>query len=941
MQQTEIQIEKARSHNLKGFDCRIPLTSLTVITGVSGSGKSSLAFDTLYAEGQRRYVTSLSTYARQFLERLPRPDVDSISSLPPAIAIEQRNRVTNARSTVGTATEILDSLRLLFSKVGVTRCPDCDVVVQKGEVLEVANRIATRFAGERVQLGVPLVRSSNEEVTTFRDRLASEGFTRMIDSDGSLVDWVEVEDERLSDLAKCGLLLIDRFVLPDGASVESLPGNLRLRLTEAVALAFARGGGVLYAQIHGEDSKARVAYRKGLICDRCGRRFPDPEPNRLSFNSPLGACPSCQGFGRQADIDWNRVFPDPQLALDQHVIAPFATRMGRSMERDLLAACRQANVPTDVPFADLSEEQKEWVREGDDASWYGVRGFFQWLEKRRYKVQARVSIARYRRYDRCEDCDGSRLCSDARAVEVGGYDLGRLSSLDIAALSGWLNGLEFSHAEQLRAGRLLEMLRTRLGTVLAVGLGYLGLDRLMRTLSGGEAQRVQLATALGGGLTSSLYVLDEPSIGLHARDLARLVEVLRAIRDQGNTVVVVEHAEEVLRAADHVIDLGPGAGRFGGELLVEGPLERIRAHPDSQTGRLLRGEFARRNPAGKGSLSDPHGVVRIVGAGEHNLQNVTVDIPLGRLVAVTGVSGAGKSTLVQRVLVGHLAPGSTAGETPGLCERIEGTEQVERVVMVDQTPAVRSPRSNVATVSKAFEGIRKLFAATREARALGVSPGWFSFNVAGGRCDACEGAGNVVIDMQFLDDVQVPCDECGGLRYRREVLGIKLDGRSIVDVLALTLEEAAEVFAAERKIVSRLDPFLRVGLGYLTMGQPLSTFSGGEHQRVRLALAMSEKKSRALYILDEPTTGLHASDVQILLGCLDELVDLGGSVVVVEHNLDVIQHADWVIDVGPEAGPLGGQIVFAGASEALALCPESHTGRALAARERERAYSGG
>ena len=929
MQQTEIRIENARSHNLKGVSCTIPLGSLTVVTGVSGSGKSTLAFDTLYAEGQRRYVVSLSTYARQFLERLPRPEVDRISSLPPAIAIEQRNRVNNARSTVGTATELLDHLRLLFAQVGRTRCRECDRLVERGDVASIAQRIAARFSGQAIQLAVALDPGGDEAVGALRDRLSSEGFTRVIDAQGAVFDWVEVATEDLPDRIRDGLLLIDRLLIEDLAAGEEGSEAAAVRLTEGVASAFARGGGEVCILLRGAPSAEAVRFRQGLSCEGCGRRFPEMDPARLSFNSPLGACSSCQGFGRRAEIDWERVVPDPHRSLDEGAIAPFATPMGKSMQRDLVEACEEMGVATDVPFEGLPESERAWVLGGDEENWYGVQGFFDWLDGRRYKVQARVLIARYRRFVLCEECEGTRLCADARSVEIDGLHLGDLAKLDVEALQRWLDRIPLAPAEIERSKRLLELLRTRVATVEAVGLGYMGLERQMRTLSGGEAQRIQLATALGGGLTASLYVLDEPSIGLHAQDMERLLAVLRAIRDQGNTVVVVEHAPQVLEAADHVIDLGPGAGSLGGQLMAEGSLASIRAKADSPTGRLLRGELDDHAPASRKRPLGEAGRLRIVGARERNLQNLTVEIPLGGLVAVTGVSGAGKSSLVDSVLVGNLLSTRPGREGPGECDRIEGRENLASIVVVDQTPAVRSPRSNPATVSKAFDGIRQRFAATREARALGVGPGWFSFNVAGGRCDVCEGSGEIVIDMQFLDDVHAPCDACGGLRYRRDVLAVKLDGRSIVDVLGLTIDEALEVFSEESRIISKLEPFSRVGLGYLTLGQPLSTLSGGEHQRVRLALALAEPARGVLYVLDEPTTGLHAMDVRVLLDCLDELIAAGGSVLLVEHDLDVIRRADWVIDLGPGGGPEGGRVVAQGTPASLQTNHDSATGRAL------------
>ena len=923
MRQTEIRIENARTHNLQGVSCRIPLGALTVVTGPSGSGKSSLAFDTLYAEGQRRYVTSLSSYARQFLERLPRPPVDSISSLPPAIAIEQRNRVAHARSTVGTATEIVDWLRLLYANLGRTRCPDCGTLVERGSVAGVADRVAERFAGERIVIGAIPTARPGESPDELRRRLIADGHTRLLDREGVVVDWSESERPSSALLDEFPLLLIDRLALP--ARELAPDADLRGRLSEAVSRAFSHGRGELEIVPPGSG---HARYRAGLVCDDCGRRFSEPDPARLSFNSALGACAACQGFGRTAEIDWQRVVPDPTRSLAEDAIAPFATPTGRAMQRDLMQACREQGIDTGAAWSALPEEARRFVLEGDGGDWYGVQGFFDWLDGRRYKVQARVLIARYRRFERCGACDGTRLGPDARSIEIGGRDLGSLCRETISGLRDWLDATVDALEDVRRAGRVFEMLRTRVATVAGVGLGYMALDRQMRTLSGGEAQRIQLATALGGGLTASLYVLDEPSIGLHPRDLERLLDVILAIRDRGNTVVVVEHARELLLAADHVIDLGPGAGRLGGRIVVEGSLADVRACAASATGRLLRGEIGRRGAARRSRVGP---VLGIRGARVHNLQGLDVDLPLERFVVVTGVSGAGKSTLVRSVLAGGLATAADESADRARVDRIEGADRIREIVVVDQTPAVRSPRSNPATVSKAFDRIRARFAATREARALGVGPGWFSFNVAGGRCDACEGAGEVVIDMQFLDDVRVPCDACDGRRYRREVLGVKLDGRSIVDVLALTLDEASEAFADDARLVARLDPFRRVGLGYLALGQPLSTLSGGEHQRVRLALALADPAPGRLHLLDEPTTGLHATDVEVLLGCLDDLVTAGGSVVVIEHDVEVILRADWVIDLGPEGGPGGGRVVAAGTPEEVARVAGSHTGRALAA----------
>jgi excinuclease ABC subunit A len=911
----DIRIQNARSHNLVDVSCRIPLGSLTVVSGVSGSGKSTLAFDTLYAEGQRRYVVSLSAYARQFLERLPRPDVDFISNLPPAIAIERRNRVTSARSTVGTATEIHDHLRLLYAKIGRSFCPDCDRRVEEGSVESVAQRVLERFAGRRISLAAPLPELQGRERARARARLLEQGFTRLLGRDGGVQELSELSER---ELARGGepWLLIDRL--------RPQPADGRARLAEAVANAFARGHGRCVVLAEGGDC---VVYSEGFACDGCGRAFAKPEPALFSFNSPLAACEACQGFGRTPQLDRERVVPDPTRSIDAHAIAPFSTPSGRRALRKLKQACAAAGVRTDRPFGELSAREQDFVFAGD-GRWRGIQGFFERLERKRYKVQARVLIARYRRFETCADCGGTRLRPASRCVRVGGRSIDALGRLTLGELAAWLDALALDAEDRARAGRLLEDLRARVATTNAVGLAYVTLERPMRTLSGGEAQRIQLATALGGALTASLYVLDEPSIGLHARDAGRLVAVLERIRDQGNTVVVVEHAPEIVEAADHVIDLGPRGGRRGGRLVVEGSVEQVRAHPDSLTGRALRGEFRLRERPPRPA----RGHLRIEGARAHNLRNLTLEIPLGQLVVVSGVSGAGKSSLVGSVLVGHLRRDPERGE----CDRVEGAAWLTEVVVVEPGAPARSSRSNAATISKAFDAIRRRFAETPEARRLGLSPGWFSFNVPGGRCEKCEGAGEVVVDMQFLDDVRMPCEACDGRRYRPEAAAVRLAGRSVVDVLALGVDEALEAFARDPSVASKLKPLAEAGLGYLTLGQPLSTLSGGELQRLRIAQALAASETHALYVLDEPTTGLHPADVELLLASLDRILDAGGSVIVIEHNLDVIRCADHVIDLGPEAGPDGGGLVAQGPPAAIAACPESHTGAALRAAARER-----
>ena len=917
--QRVIRIENARSHNLRGIDCEIPLGRLTVITGPSGSGKTSLAFDTLYAEGQRRYVSSLSAYARQFLERLPRPEVDHISNLPPAIAIEQRNGVTHARATVGSATEVLDHLRLLFARIGTTICPDCNEVVDAGGVVATGDRIAAEWSGERIQLVAPL-RSGQGRAGEVRDELVKEGFARLLSDEGTVLDLLEAPPRQKPSRERPWWLLIDRLDLRAGEDV-------RTRLSEAVSHAFVRGHGELVVRGAAGAISGSRSYREGRTCNRCARRFPEPSPGLFSFNNALGACPRCEGFGRIAEIDWERVIPDPNRSLAEDAIALFATRTTRGWKKWLLTACRDAGIDVGKPFYTLAEDQKQMVREGDGGRFEGVRAYFDWLEGRRYKVQARVQLARNRKYEPCPDCGGTRLSENARAVRIEERSLADLGSVTLAELQTWIDELSARAVGGEAARRLLALIAARLRTIHAVGLGYVSLDRAVRTLSGGEAQRIQLATALAGSLTASLYVLDEPSVGLHAADLARLLRVLEAIRDQGNTVVVVEHALALIEAADHVIDLGPGAGRFGGRIVSAGDVAAIRASADSKTASALRGLSAQAARKRRDLAKSPR--LRLTTGRINNLCDLTVELPLRGLVVLTGVSGAGKSTLVREVLVPALSRRGGSPDASRRGARVDGGEHVDAVVLVDQSPGTRSARSNPATVTKAFEVIRQRFAETREARARGYRAGYFSFNVAGGRCEACEGTGEVRIDMQFLDDLCVPCEECAGTRYRKDVLDIRIDGRSIVDVLALGIDEACEVFAEDPKIASRLRPLVRVGLGYLSLGQPLSTLSGGEFQRLRLGQALLEGAGRTLYVFDEPTTGLHPSDTQVLLRCIDEVIDAGASVLVVEHDLDVIAQADWLIDLGPGGGPDGGRLVAEGPPDVVARCSESLTGQLL------------
>ena len=896
----EIRIEDARTHNLRGVHCRIPLGAISVVSGPSGSGKSSLAFDTLYAEGQRRYVASLSSYARQFFERLPRPAVAHISNLPPAIAIAQRSPAATARSTVGTATELDHHLRLLFARLGETRC--CGAPVESGAVQAVVQRILARFQGQRAALAAPEPVPRGETPRALRERLSREGYGRLLLADGAIAEVGEMTLARLRSLRPSLRVVVDRLVLRPAA---------RTRLAEAVAAGFARGG-ALDVVSQGDQQR----YREGFACERCGRLHPTPEPALFSFDHALGACRACQGFGRVAELDWARVAPDAQRSLAAGAIAPFRSRGGRRHQRALLSACARAGVPVTVPWRELDDSQRAFVLEGG-GGWRGVRGYFARLARRRYKVQARVQIARYRRFAACAQCNGTRLGSAARSVFVAGRHMGELGALSIGELNDWLGELRLAPGQQAQCGALLSRLQQRLRTALQVGIGYLPLSRPLRTLSGGEAQRIQLAAALGGALTAALFILDEPSVGLHARDLQRLLEVLRALRARGNSVVVVEHAPQIIAAADHLIELGPGAGALGGERVAEGAPREI-ARGDSLTGRVLRGELKLRRPRRRAA----RGRLEVRGARAHNLRGVDVDLPLGQLVVVSGVSGAGKSSLVRAVL------GQLRGEADsGGCDELRGAEQLDEVVWMEPLPK-RQRRANAATLSGAFEGIRRRFAAEPAARRLGLSPGWFSFNTAGGRCAHCEGSGETVVDMQFLEDLRVPCEACGGARYGPEAAGIRVAGRSIAEVLALSIAEVQALFAEDSRIAGRLAPFVRVGLGYVALGQPLASLSGGELQRMRIAQALAAPKRRTLFALDEPTAGLHDGEVQLLLDCLDELLDQGGSVVVVEHHLDVIRLADHVIDLGPEGGPGGGAVVAAGTPGQVARA-RTHTAAAL------------
>ena len=982
--QAAVIVRGARVHNLKNIDCEIPHNRLTVVTGVSGSGKSSLAFDTLYAEGQRRYVESLSAYARQFLERMEKPDADEISGIAPAVAIRQKNSTRNPRSTVATATEIYDYLRLLFARVGVTMCPACRLPVHKDTVDEVASRVLSLDAGRRFQVMFQLAAASlppaqdaqpeSAEITevvpasALQDSAARGGgslthkkpartkkaATRKATSgapgnsaeDPRLPG--EAVKETLYTLRQRGfnrllqngrvfefsvpesLLEIDFpqpvFVLVDRLSVS--PEN-RQRLIDSLEICFREGGEAILEFPPSEPQQApeRMTFNERFECKRCGRTFPEPEPRLFSFNNPFGACPRCQGFGNTIDLDLDLVIPEKDLSLAEGAVSPWTKPRYREWFNWMKREAKERRIPLNVPYHRLTEEEKQWVIEGG-GEFPGVRGFFAALERKKYKLHVRVFLSRYRGYTLCPDCGGGRLRPEALNVLVGGKNISEMCHLPIGAAREFFSQLRFSPAQMTVADKVLEEVQSRLAFLDEVGLEYLTLDRLASTLSGGESQRIQLATSLGSNLVGALYVLDEPSIGLHPRDTGRLIQILKRLRDLGNTILVVEHDPAMIRQADHILDLGPGAGEHGGRVIYEGSLDGMLSDPDSLTGRYLSGDLeiplprARRKP-GKNWLT-------LRGARQHNLKSIDVSIPLETLTCVSGVSGSGKSTLVHDVLYNALLARRGVAAPHAEYAGIEGDHHVGGVVLVDQSPLGRTPRSNPVTYIKAFGEIRDLFASTPEARRRGYTPGYFSFNIPGGRCEACQGDGVVTVEMQFLADVELVCEECRGRRYKSSILEVRYKGKNIAQVLDMTVHEAIGFFAGVSRVTSKFRILEEIGLGYLSLGQSATTLSGGEAQRLRLAAHMAEVTNEGtLFILDEPTTGLHFDDIGKLLTAFRKLIDSGDTVLIIEHNLDVLKSADWIIDLGPEGGDSGGYVVAAGPPEAIAREPLSHTGKFL------------
>jgi len=907
--QPSIRIRGARQNNLKGLDLDIPLNRMTVVTGVSGSGKSSLAFDTLYAEGQRRYVETFSPYARQFMDRMDRPQADQILGVPPAIAIDRKDPVRTSRSSVGTMTELTDYVKLLFARQGVLHCSGCGRPVQPDVPEQIWRTLADRADGRRMVITFPYA-LNGDAAAACRDLLRL-GYDRI---------WMEGTVQELNAMDAQALPLVLQ-VLADRVLLKP---DQRQRIVESLETAQRFGAGRVEVWLEGGR---HWSFSDRLHCAYCDLTFSSPLPNRFSFNSPLGACDTCRGFGRVIDMDLDLIIPNPDLSLAKGAIKPFGGEQeGKFEYRDLSDFCRRRGIALDKPFAQLPEEQRRAIIDGTK-DYYGIRGYFQWLEARTYKMHVRVFLSRYRSYDLCPQCRGARFKPETLLYRVAGRTIAEIYALNVEHALGFftaLNDKDADEAAQLVLGEILSRLRY----LKDVGLGYLTLDRQSRTLSGGEVQRVALASALGASLVNSLYVLDEPSIGLHPRDNERLIRILQRLRDLPNTIVVVEHDPAIIRAADYLLDLGPQAGEQGGQIMYFGPTAQAGG---SLTGQYLSGR--RRIPLPPRRRAPRRGQwLSVRGAAENNLQKIDVRVPLGLLVCLTGVSGSGKSTLAEEIIYKGLKRLQGAGEgRPGRFRAIEGAERIACVELIDQRPIGRTPRANVLTYTKAMDPVRKLLADSEAARAKGLGPGHFSFNVDGGRCDTCKGEGFELVEMQFLSDVMISCPDCQGRRFKPEVLEIAYRGHNIHQILAMTVDQALAFFADQARITAPLMPLSGVGLGYIRLGQPISTFSGGEAQRLKLSRYLGEGRRERLLIFDEPTTGLHFHDIAILLKVLQRLVDEGNSILVIEHNLDVIKCADWVIDLGPDGGDAGGRVVAAGTPEAIAGESASHTGRFLRA----------
>jgi excinuclease ABC subunit A len=937
-------IQGAREHNLRNVDLDLPRDKLIVFTGLSGSGKSSLAFDTIYAEGQRRYVESLSAYARQFLGQMDKPDVDFIEGLSPAISIDQKSASRNPRSTVGTVTEVYDYLRLLFARIGVPHDPETGEELVRQTPQQIVDKILLMDEGTRFQVLAPVVRGRKGTYDTLLQELATQGFARAI-VDGEpveLAEEIELELERYEthDVS----VVVDRLVLRDG---------IERRLTDSIETALTLTGGLAEMQIVHKDPDTpaeTIVFSQHLSRPSDGKSFEELAPRNFSFNSPYGACTHCDGLGTVFEVDARLVVPDPEATVADGAIAPWAGGRSRYFSRLVEAICEEYGVPSDTPWEKLSKKQRDLLLYGK-----GVKGRIEVRYKNRYgrtrtyqakyegvlpylmrrhdeaeSDAARDAIEGYMRQVHCHECGGSRLNPLSLAVTIDGHTIHDLCAMSIADAAKTLGELELSDRDSIIAEQVLKEINARLGFLLDVGLDYLSMSRSAATLAGGEAQRIRLASQVGSGLVGVLYVLDEPSIGLHQRDNQRLIETLVRMRDLGNTVLVVEHDEDTMKVADHVVDIGPGAGEHGGEIVHSGTYKQLLKNSKSITGQYLSGKRRIEVP-GVRRIGDGTKVV-VKGARENNLKNVDAEFPLGKFVCVSGVSGSGKSTLVNDILHRSLMQRIYSSKVPpGLHTRVEGIEHLDKVIAIDQSPIGRTPRSNPATYTGVFDHVRKLFAQTQEAKVRGYLPGRFSFNVKGGRCEACQGDGTIKIEMHFLPDVYVPCEVCKGERYNRDTLEIDFKGKNISEVLALPCEDALEFFANQPVIARHMQTLVDVGLGYVRLGQPAPTLSGGEAQRVKLASELAKRSTgHTIYILDEPTTGLHFEDIRKLLGVLGRLVDQGNTVLVIEHNLDVIKTADWLIDLGPEGGSGGGQVVVVGTPEEVAATPESHTGRFLA-----------
>lgn len=916
-----IVLHGIKTHNLKDLSLYLPHRQLYVVTGVSGSGKSSLAFDTLYAEGQRRYIESVSTYARQFLERMPKPDVESTTGIPPALAIQSKNIITNARSTVGTQTEINDYLRIVFARVGRLECPKCHVEVEEYDPPKVAAFLLSSFQGTeaRMVFAVSLSGKSRKYLRENLEELERQGFSEFWDSAHGA--WLSGEALLTEKLEPKELL-----VNTDCIKVET---QNKERLTDSLEQAFRWGRGEVQVWISNKIMKFSWERR----CFTCGRLFSKPTPNLFSFNSPLGACSVCQGFGRVITIDWDLVVPDEEKTIRNGAIEPWTKNSTRWEQGQLLDFCQRRRIPTQTPWRKLKKEHRDWILHGRAGDQYtSVQNFFDYLNKKTYKMHVRIFLNRYRAYVPCGACGAARLKSEALNYQIGGKNIAEVQSLNVDALLPFIESLEFGAGEREKIEPVLLELLGRVRFLKEVGLGYLTLDRMSRTLSGGEMERIHLASSLGSALMDTLYVLDEPSIGLHERDNQMLIGLLKKLRDLGNTVVVVEHDRTMIQSADTVIDLGPTGGTGGGHLVFQGNVEDIKKCEASCTGQYLAGVrkiekvFCHNEKAGKERIL-------IQGAKAHNLKTIDVEIPLGRFVVLTGVSGSGKSTFLYDILYHHFLKFKglpVPREELGTVRRIHGLEHLENVLVIDQSPLGRSPRSNPVTYMKAFDDIRKIFAATPQARRAGFDAGHFSFNVEKGRCPGCQGDGVVKIEMHFLADIFIPCEVCHGKRFKSEVLEVQYQGKNMDEVLHLTVDEALDFMGQSRGLVQKLSVLKKIGLGYLQLGQSTLTLSGGEAQRLKLAYELSSGGSgTSLYLLDEPTTGLHEDDIRYLVKAFEELLERGQSLLIIEHHMGVIQLADYVIDLGPEGGDRGGEVLYQGSLEGLLKCERSYTGQYL------------